>query len=316
VTHQSNPPRAEIYCSGFGSNSPSFGLAFFCSSEDFSSSLLLVSSLLSSEDFSSEESSERSFISLATSCCCCCGCCCWASCCCCCCSSAAGRLLRRFRRISLDLGGLLRLCGLLFLGSFQDRRVGTLRFLLGLLLSSYLSYLLLAFDWFLDFDSRLLGGCCLQLLTLFNLLAFLSWFRLLYRRGCLRYIFLGLGDRRGFLLRLNRFLGIAGHTVGFVIDLGVGERVTLRFLRRDCRERESAGRRGTGDIEPNASNKANIMELMTGCVPLTLIQTHVNLLRRDARKIFHRLRDLPGKMVAGWRPRVNVAAQVIRRLTD
>lgn len=35
--------------------------------------------------------------------------------------------------------------------------------------------------------------------------------------------------------------------------------------------RESAGRRGTGDIEPNAPNKANIMELMTGCVPLTLV---------------------------------------------
>lgn len=33
----------------------------------------------------------------------------------------------------------------------------------------------------------------------------------------------------------------------------------------------SAGRRGTGDIEPNASNKANVMELMTGCVPLTLV---------------------------------------------
>lgn len=35
--------------------------------------------------------------------------------------------------------------------------------------------------------------------------------------------------------------------------------------------RESAGRRGTSDIEPNASNKANVMELMTGCVPLTLV---------------------------------------------
>lgn len=35
--------------------------------------------------------------------------------------------------------------------------------------------------------------------------------------------------------------------------------------------RESAGKRGTDDIEPNASNKANIMELMTGCVPLTLV---------------------------------------------
>jgi hypothetical protein len=34
---------------------------------------------------------------------------------------------------------------------------------------------------------------------------------------------------------------------------------------------ESAGRRGTADIEPNASNKANVMELMTGCVPLTLV---------------------------------------------
>lgn len=44
--------------------------------------------------------------------------------------------------------------------------------------------------------------------------------------------------------------------------------------------RESAGRRGTGDIEPNASNKANIMELMTGCVPLTLVtRARLQLLR-------------------------------------
>lgn len=44
--------------------------------------------------------------------------------------------------------------------------------------------------------------------------------------------------------------------------------------------RESAGRRGTGDIEPNASNKANIMALMTGCVPLTLVtRSRLRLLR-------------------------------------
>lgn len=32
---------------------------------------------------------------------------------------------------------------------------------------------------------------------------------------------------------------------------------------------EGEGRRG--DIEPNASNKANVMELMTGCVSLMLV---------------------------------------------
>ncbi|EGI61943.1 hypothetical protein G5I_09846 [Acromyrmex echinatior] len=113
--------------------------------------------------------------------------------------------------------------------------------------------------------------------------------------------------------------GLEGRDDNVALDAG-------EHYYRDCRERESAGRRGTGDIEPNASNKANIMELMTGCVSLTLIQAHVNLLRRDVRKIFegirgvdskqrfnarltfHRLRDLPGKMVAGWRPRVNVVA--------
>lgn len=31
---------------------------------------------------------------------------------------------------------------------------------------------------------------------------------------------------------------------------------------------EPAGRRGTGDIEPNALNKAGVMKLMTGCVSL------------------------------------------------
>lgn len=34
---------------------------------------------------------------------------------------------------------------------------------------------------------------------------------------------------------------------------------------------EPAGRRGTGDIEPNALNKASVMELMTGCAPLALV---------------------------------------------
>lgn len=34
---------------------------------------------------------------------------------------------------------------------------------------------------------------------------------------------------------------------------------------------DPAGRRGTGDIEPNALNKASVMELMTGCVPLALV---------------------------------------------
>lgn len=44
--------------------------------------------------------------------------------------------------------------------------------------------------------------------------------------------------------------------------------------------RESAGRRGTDDIEPNASNKANIIALMTGCVPLTLVtRSRLRLLR-------------------------------------
>lgn len=50
--------------------------------------------------------------------------------------------------------------------------------------------------------------------------------------------------------------------------------VTPRWVLVDhirAAARESAGKRGTGDIEPNASNKANIMELMTGCVPLTLV---------------------------------------------
>lgn len=53
-----------------------------------------------------------------------------------------------------------------------------------------------------------------------------------------------------------------------------GEMVTSRCVLVDyigAAARGSAGKRGTGDIEPNASNKANVMELMTGCVPLTLV---------------------------------------------
>ena len=58
--------------------------------------------------------------------------------------------------------------------------------------------------------------------------------------------------------------GLEGRNDNVALDAG-------EHYYRDCRERESAGRRGTGDIEPNASNKANIMELMTGCVSLTLV---------------------------------------------
>lgn len=49
---------------------------------------------------------------------------------------------------------------------------------------------------------------------------------------------------------------------------------------------ESAGRRGTGDIEPNAPNKANVMELMTGCVSLALVTCafHSSMRVRDTSK--------------------------------
>lgn len=56
-------------------------------------------------------------------------------------------------------------------------------------------------------------------------------------------------------------------------NMGCGEereRYRWTFYIR-ATARESAGRRGTDDIEPNAPNKANVMELMTGCAPLTLV---------------------------------------------
>lgn len=78
--------------------------------------------------------------------------------------------------------------------------------------------------------------------------------------------------------------------------MGCGEeRVRYRwtfYIRATARE--SAGRRGTSDIEPNAPNKANVMELMTGCAPLTLVMSRVRFLR--VRSVSHSVLYMENKL--------------------